>query len=386
MPAAGRSVAAAAAARPAGRLRHERVDACIAGFRVGAWTIPTDAPEADGTLHWHSTTLVCIELQAAGSTGLGATYGDAAIARILHDTLGPLAEGCDAFGNGAIMARARRRLRNTGVPGLGSMALSALDIALWDLKARLLDVSLPDLFGAIHQRLPVYGSGGFTNAEAARLCGQLAGWVEDGVSRVKMKVGADPDADPERVRQARAAVGNAGLMVDANGAYDAKQALALGIGFADCGVDWFEEPLSSDDLAGLALLRQRLPAPLEVAAGEYGWDARYFERMLASGAVDVLQADATRCGGYSGLLDADALCRAHGLPLSTHCAPALHAPAAAGLRSLRHIEWFHDHVRLETMAFDGVAPLRGGELLPDRSAPGHGLSLREADLARWRVS
>jgi len=164
-----------------------------------------------------------------------------------------------------------------------------------DLKARLLDLPLITLLGAVRANVPVYGSGGFTSYSMAQLQEQLGGWVADGISRVKMKIGRQPASDLDRVRAAREAIGpGAELFVDANGAYTRKQALATACAFTEFDVSWFEEPVSSDDLDGLRLLRDRAPAGMEIAAGEYGYDLFYFRRMLEAGAVDVLQADATR--------------------------------------------------------------------------------------------
>lgn len=358
----------------------------IDAVRVEAWTVPTDGPEADGTAQWTSTTLVACEIDAGGRTGLGWTCAHRAAGVVIDETLGPLVRGRDAFDTGTLHDACVRALRNAGHPGIGAMAASAVDVALWDLKGRLLDAPLVDLLPRRRERTPVYGSGGFTNYDDARLCAQLAGWVGQGIERVKMKVGTEPQRDPARVEAARRAIGDeAGLMVDANGAYDARQAQGLGKRFAEQRVDWFEEPLSSDDLVGLHALRAHLPAPIELAAGEYGWDLRYFERMLAAGAVDVLQADATRCGGYTGFLAAAELCRAHHVPLSAHCAPALHAPVALAAPALRHLEYFHDHVRLERLAFDGIAELVDGTLVPPGDRPGHGMTLRRADLEPYQA-
>ena len=258
--------------------------------------------------------------------------------------------------------------------------------ALWDLKARLLGVPLVRLLGAARPRVPLYGSGGFTSYSLERLQSQLAGWVEQGIPRVKMKVGSHPREDPRRVEAARRAIG-AGpeLFVDANGAYTARQALALAERFAQQEVSWFEEPVSSEDLAGLHLVRSRIPAGMQVAAGEYAQDGPTFRRLLESGAVDVLQADATRCGGISGFLQVDALCDLYGVPLSAHCAPALHAHVTCAARRLVHLEYFHDHVRLEHLLFDGVPRLVDGTLEPDLSRPGLGLDFKRADAAPYAV-
>jgi L-alanine-DL-glutamate epimerase-like enolase superfamily enzyme len=211
----------------------------------------------------------------------------------------------------------------------------------------------------------------------------LGGWVAQGIPRVKMKIGTHPADDLDRVHAARAAMGaEADLYVDANGAYTRKQALGFAERYAALGVTWFEEPVSSDDLAGLRLMRDRGPAGMDIAAGEYGYEPDYFRRMLEAGAVDVLQADATRCGGITGFLRAAALADAHMVPLSAHTAPALHLHACCAAPRLRHVEWFHDHVRIERMLFDGAPMPARGLIRPDLTRPGHGLELKRAEAAR----
>jgi len=315
-PSSGRHTAQASGASAAEAL------APITRLDVSAYTIPTDRPESDGTLAWDSTTVVVVEVHAGGTVGLGYGYADTATAELIRGKLADVVRGRDAGSvTGAWMAMGHA-VRNLGQPGIAAMAISAVDLALWDLKARLLGVSLPVLLDAPHARVPLYGSGGFTSYTVEELREQLAGWVhEQGIPRVKMKVGREPARDLERVRAAREAIGgDAELYVDANGAYSRKQALWYAEAFADLGVSWFEEPVSSDDLDGLRLLRDRAPAGMAITAGEYGYDTGYFRRMLAAGAVDVLQADATRCRGLTGFLRAGALCEAHHLELSGHTA------------------------------------------------------------------
>jgi L-alanine-DL-glutamate epimerase-like enolase superfamily enzyme len=356
----------------------------VAALRARSFTFPTDHPEGDGTLDWDATTLVLVEADAEGKTGLGYSYTAAAAAEVvqlLHDAV----LGCDAYSPQAAWQQMRRAVRNVGYPGLVASAISAVDVALWDLKARLLGVALSTLIGRVRERVPVYGSGGFTTYSDKQLERQLGAWTELGIGAVKMKVGSEPVRDPDRVRRARAAIGErTRLFVDANGAYSRKQALALAEVFhAEAGASWFEEPVSSDDLEGLALLRDRAPAGMEIAAGEYGYDLYYFRRMLDAGAVDVLQADVTRCGGITQLLQVGALCAAHGLELSAHTSPTLHAHVGAAIAPLAHVEYFHDHARIEQILFDGTPLLIGGALEPDPHAPGHGLSLREDEAERF---
>lgn len=357
----------------------ERID-------VSAYEIPTDRPEADGTLSWDRTTLLIVEVEAAGARGLGYSYADlaaATVARALADQV----VGCDLMDIPSAWTAMNRTVRNAGRPGIASTAISAVDAALWDAKARVLGVSLVTLLGTVRDAVDAYGSGGFTSYPIALLERQLSTWVGSGIPRVKMKVGSDATADPDRVRAARRAIGDqAELFIDANGAWTPAQALAMAARFADSAVSWFEEPVSSDDLAGLRRVRDRAPLGLEIAAGEYGYDVKYFRRMLEAGAVDVLQADATRCGGITGFLQVGALCDAFAVPLSAHTAPSLHTGLCCALPRARHVEYFHDHARIEEMVFDGALHPRLGRLQPDRSRPGLGLEFKRADAARFRVA
>ncbi|CAL1241877.1 enolase C-terminal domain-like protein [Candidatus Methylocalor cossyra] len=353
---------------------------------VAAYRLPTDRPEADGTYRWDSTTLVVVHAAAAGQVGLGYTYAGRAVAEIVRDHLAGAVIGRDALLVGACWEAMAWAVRNQGRPGQCAMAIAAVDVALWDLKARLLGLPLARLLGSIRDGVPVYGSGGFTSYSLAQLQEQLAGWVKAGIGRVKMKVGSQPELDPERVSAAAEAIGpEAELFVDANGAYARKQALAMAELFADAGVSWFEEPVSSDDLEGLRLLRDRSPAGMDIAAGEYGYDAFYFRRLLEAGAVDVLQADASRCGGITGFLRAADLAWAHHLPLSSHTAPALHLHVACAAPRLRHCEYFHDHARIEERLFDGVVKPVRGILRPDWSRPGMGLELKRKEAERFAL-
>ncbi|HEV2369228.1 MAG TPA: enolase C-terminal domain-like protein, partial [Acidimicrobiales bacterium] len=361
-----------------------RLDAVVESVHARVFTVPTDRPESDGTLEWDSTTIVVVEARGGGRTGLGYTYGSGAVADVVNGKLADTVKGRDALAVGHAWSAMVDSVRNVGRPGVASMAISAVDTALWDLKARIIEVPLVVALDAHHDRTPIYGSGGFCSYALAELADQLTGWADAGIPRVKMKVGRHPDEDPGRLAVARDAVGPAvELYVDANGAYTRKQALWWADAFADAGVRWFEEPVSSDDLAGLRLLRDRGPGGMDVAAGEYGYEPAYFERMLTAGAVDCLQADVTRCGGITGLLKVAGLCDAHTIDLSAHCAPQLSAHACTAVWHLRHLEYFHDHVRIESMLFDGVLEPEGGALVPDRSRAGLGLELKQANAARF---
>jgi L-alanine-DL-glutamate epimerase-like enolase superfamily enzyme len=351
---------------------------------VSVYTVPTGSPESDGTLEWSSTTLVLVSAFAGDCMGLGYTYADNSTGVLIQNLLAKIVEGNDAMAVAASWEAMVRRTRNLGRSGIVSMAISAVDAALWDLKARLLRLPLVDLLGSVRDRVPIYGSGGFTSYTDQELEEQLCGWTSTGISRVKMKVGRDAKADRSRVSLARRAIGpDTELFVDANGGYDRKLALDQAEAFLQSRVTWFEEPVSSDDLEGLRLIRDRAPAGMEIAAGEYGYTADYFRRTLAAGAVDVLQADATRCGGITGFLQAAALCTAHNLDLSAHTAPALHTHVCCAALPVRHLEYFHDHVRIERLFFDGIPEPVNGELQPDRSRPGMGIELKKEDVERF---
>jgi L-alanine-DL-glutamate epimerase-like enolase superfamily enzyme len=360
-----------------------RVHAPVASLRVSAYTVPTDEPESDGTAEWDSTTIVVVEASGGGQTGIGYTYAPAAAGAVVEEKLGELVRGRDALAPGATWDVLAAALRNAGRPGIAFCALSAVDQALWDLKARLLELPLVDVLGRVRDEAPVYGSGGFTSYTLDRIREQLGGWVAQGIPRVKMKVSRDPGRDPQRLDVARQAVGDdAELYVDSNGALSRKQALAWAERFArEWGVTWHEEPVSSADLDGLRFLRERGPAGLDIAAGEYAYVPGDFRNLI--GCVDCLQADVTRCGGITGFLRAGALADAFGLELSAHCAPGASAAACCAVPRFRHLEWFHDHVRLEPLIFDGVLEPVDGALRPDRSRPGNGLALKRADAERF---
>ena len=358
----------------------------IEKIEVSAHSVPTDLPESDGTFAWKETTMVLVEATAGGKRGLGYSYADTATAKLVKDALVDAVVGLDAMAVPSAWDAMVHAIRNLGRPGIASMAIAAVDNCLWDLKARLLDLPLVTLLGQVRGAVPIYGSGGFTSYTLDQLRAQLGCWVDQRIPRVKMKVGSQPAEDVDRVRVARDTIGpSAELFVDANGAYSRKQALIQADAFALLGVTWFEEPVPSDDLEGLRLMRDRAPAGMDVAAGEYGYQLLYFRRMLEAGAVDVLQADATRCAGITEFMRVGALCEAMSMPLSAHTAPSVHAHPCCALTQVRHLEYFHDHARIERMFFDGVLEPINGALQPDLSRPGLGLELRRSDAEKYAV-
>ncbi len=355
----------------------------VDAIEASAYTIPTEQPEVDGTLEWDSTTLVIVEARAGGRTGIGYSYTHRSAVDVVNDTLAGVVAGTDAMRPGAAWSLMWNAVRNYGQTGLVATAVSAVDIALWDLKARVLDRPLMQVLDAVHDGTPIYGSGGFCNYTDQQLRDQLSRWVESGIPRVKMKTGRDPARDRERLAAAREAIGDdVELFTDANGAFTRTQALRWAEIYAGFGVRWFEEPVTSDDLAGLHVV-VRAPAGMDVTAGEYGWNLPYFQRMLDAGSVDCLQVDVTRCGGVSGFLRAAALCDARTIDVSAHCAPQISAQVCTAVWHLRHRilprPQSHEH-----LAFDGcLEPQTGGVLMPD--GRGMGLTVKRSDLETFRV-
>ncbi len=361
------------------------IDAPIEALRVDTYRVPTERPEEDGTLRWDATEMVVVRVRSGACEGLGYSYTAAQpAATLLCDKLAPIVLGSSALDVSATWFRLNRSVRNLGRPGLAMMAISAVDQALWDLKARLLDLPLSRLWGQLRDAVPVYGSGGFVNLTDEQLREQVLGWGELSLAAIKIKLGGDRREAIRRTEMVRQYAPDAILMVDLNGACGPRDALGMAVELGELGVAWMEEPVSSDDLDGMAWLRDRVPGAVAIAAGEYGWGIDYFQRMLQSGAVDVLQADATRCG-YTGFLQAATLCEAANVPISAHCAPSVHAPVCAAVPQLLHLEYFSDHVRLESMLFDSGAALRGGALWLDPQCSGHGLVFRDADAERFRL-
>jgi L-alanine-DL-glutamate epimerase-like enolase superfamily enzyme len=363
-----------------------RTGAAIDAVRAQAYKFPTeDAYESDGTLEWNSTTMVYVEIWAGGETGIGYTYGDAGIATLINGMLAEKLLRADALETAACLAKLWATIRNNGREGLTAMAVSALDIALWDLKGKLLNAPVCTLLGRARREVPLYGSGGFTSYDLRELTGHMTHWVDEcGIPRVKMKVGREPSRDPDRVAAVRSAIGKQPqLFVDANGAYVVKQALQIANAFAECGVSWFEEPVYHRDYAGNAAVRAGAPPVMEISNGEYGYAPDDFAQIIDARAADILQADVTRCGGISGFRVVDALCQTRNVPLSSHCAPYATLHAALAAKMLRHAEYFYDHVRIEQRFFDGAAPPHNGCLAPDLNRPGIGLALKTSDASEY---
>lgn len=381
-------------ARPSPPAPHPRMTSYRAGTRPGvlplehldvfACTIPTDRPESDGTLEWSTSTIVIVEVGAGGATGIGYTYTDASAAGLIRRTLGPVVAGCDVLAPGEAWNAMVRATRDLGRGGIVGSAISAIDVALWDLKARLLDVPLATVLGSVREVAPLVGSGAYCTYSPSDVANQLGDWADAGMRRVKMCVGWDDDDDLARLGAARAAIGrDVELHVDAAGAYSRKQALAWAQRYTLFDVTWFEEPVPESDIDGLRLVRDRAPSRVEVAAGRRCFDTVFLDHLTTTGALDCVELNVSRCGGYTGFLAAAALVDARGLDCATTGAPQLSAHAGLAARRLRHVEYPFDHARVEGTVFDNVLQPEDGVLAPDRTVPGNGLVLRRADIVKF---
>jgi L-alanine-DL-glutamate epimerase-like enolase superfamily enzyme len=358
----------------------------VKDLKVSAYKIPTATPEADGTIEWDSTTLVLVEINAADKIGVGYTYANEAAAIVVEKSLKKIIINANALDIPLLNAKMIASIRNDGQTGIAMMAVSAVDNALWDLKAKLFNAPLCNLLGKAKDSMLVYGSGGFTSYNKKQLQQQLNGWVDEGIEHVKIKIGTHPEKDVERVKEARDAIGkNAKLFVDANGAYTIKQSIEKSFQFREYNISWFEEPVTSDNLEGLQFIREHVQPEVNIAAGEYGYNLSYFYHMLKANAVDVLQADATRCGGITNFLKAASLAEVQQIPFSSHCAPALHLHAAISINNFYIAEYFYDHARIENMFFDGVTQSRNGCIYPDVSRPGIGLEFKYKDAEKHKI-
>jgi L-alanine-DL-glutamate epimerase-like enolase superfamily enzyme len=361
---------------------HSRIDEA----RVSAYKIPTDAPESDGTFEWNSTTLVLVELRSGDYWGLGYTYGHASLCGLIEELLQKCVKKTLVQNAPKTWLDLIDQVRNEGQVGGTAMAISAIDIALWDLKAQCLKISLSELLGRVRETVPVYGSGGFTSYSSEQLQTQFENWKRDGISRFKMKVGRNSKEDIGRVRFARECIGNeAELFVDANGAYDLPTALAMSDVFAKSGVTWFEQPIDPTDYNGMRHLRMRLPHGMSLATGEYIYDFQGVLDQLETDSGDFLQLDVTRCKGLTGYLKSAATCEIYHMPISSHCAPSLHVALGCALPGFRHIEYFHDHQQIEELFFDGTPKPVHGQLSPT-DHPGLGLRFKPDAAKRYLIA
>ena len=320
----------------------------------------------------------------AGLSGLGFAYstqgGGRALRALADDDLAPLVVGEDPLDHERLFAKCGVRLQSIGRRGLVMQAYSAVDLALWDLKGKAAGLPLYKLLGGARDAAPVYGSDtGWLWMKGEEIIEASRPYIEQGVMGVKLKVGnANPEVDAQRVQQVREAFGeDVWLAVDANQRYTYGTALAMGHFFEDeMGIDWFEEPLSCEDVEGHARLADKLEIP--IALGETLFAADEFQSYVRHGAADVLQPDVTRLGGLTPTLKVAALAELHHRPLAPHLMPEVAVHLACGRNNVLAGEWMPWFFP----AFVEVPALvKGRAVPPDR--PGLGLEVSPDAVAKY---
>lgn len=358
----------------------------ITRFHVSACTVPTETTESDGTLNWKSTTIVIVQLAAGETWGLGYTYGNPGLKSFAVDLINKAVIDEDAFSITGIWGKLVQLVRNEGRTGESSMVISAIDNALWDLKAKLLQLPLLSLLGQSRERVEGYGSGGFNSYTHEQLEHQITSWLEQGFKKMKVKITGNLEHERARLSFIRRLCGpEVQLFVDANEACDKKVAREFADLLKELKIIWFEQPIFAYDLKGMHDFKLQMPTGIYLTTGEYVYNLTDLSNILQADAADVIQLDVTRCEGVSGFLKCSNLCEAYDVPISTHCAPALTVSPACSVGGLKHIEYFFDHARLENMLFDGVPQPRDGYFKPDLSRLGNGLILKKREIEKFEV-
>ena len=269
-----------------------------------------------------------------------------------------------------------------------SRAASAIDIGLWDLKAKALGLPLYRLLGAFTDTVPIYGSGGWTDFSEQELVAEMTGHVEQGIKAVKMKIGKDMGKsereDIERVAAVRKAVGDdVALYVDVNSGYYAKQAIYMCKEFEQYQVGWIEEPVLADDLTGLAEIRRAVSIP--VATGEEEYTKQGFKELISGGAVDIVQPDVQRIGGVTEWMKVARLAEAFGLPMAPHAAQLVHLHVACAIPNLKAVEYMNHYLEADRLWYTEFPEPRDGMWSPYPDKPGLGLELDPYAVDRWSV-
>jgi L-alanine-DL-glutamate epimerase-like enolase superfamily enzyme len=352
--------------------------------------LPQIAPAQDATMFRPAsgqTSLFVHVRTDAGLEGLGMSEATGT-RHVIEQTLRPLLLGRDPLEHERLWEEMFWAVRSYGRKGLALCALSAIDIALWDLKGKIFGAPLYRLLGPYTDAVPVYGSGGWTHLPEGELVREQAGFVERGFPRVKMKVGkAFGRAEEEDVRRVAAVRRTLGdgvtLYLDANGGYRAKQAIVLARRFEQYNVAWFEEPVHADDLAGLAEVRR--DGPLPVATGEHEYTKFGFKALLTQGAADIVQPDVARVGGVTEWLKIAHLAAAFNLPVAPHAVSLVHLHLACCTPNLAVVEILGVQQEADRIWYTEIPEPAGGLWSPFPDRPGLGLALDPHAVARYAV-
>jgi L-alanine-DL-glutamate epimerase-like enolase superfamily enzyme len=320
-----------------------------------------------------------------GTRGTGFAFvmdfgGGSAVKRLLDEVMIPRVVGRSLYDGKRIWSELSGITHRMG-RGLTSFAIAAIDIAIWDARARHHGHSLAAELGQVYDAVPAYGSGKASPHLPVDELVQLAEqYVESGLTAVKLRVGLDPASDPTRVGAVRAALGdNVRLMCDANERLDLPSALALGHRLSEHDIFWFEEPVDADNVAAYARLSEALPMP--IAGGEHLCSATEFVRYVDAKAIDILQPNATMVRGITEIMQIGDLAAAHGLGFAPHFVTELHVHVAAALPNATYLEYFPF---LDEYIEEGLQLSGGTVLVPER--PGHGIDFTEHTWETFRTA
>ncbi len=323
-----------------------------------------------------------------GASGFSYLSGPRAVRALIHDDISDALIGHDPFNIEALWQDMFWRVRGYGRKGLAFQAISGLDVALWDLKAKALDVPLYRLLGPAHESVPTYGSGGWTHFSIEELVAEQVGYVEAGFRRVKMKVGKDfgmdERGDMARLEAVRKAVGDdVEIYIDANNGYYAKQAIRMSKQFEDYGAAWFEEPVLADDIQGLAAISRATTIP--VATGEHEYTKYGFKDLISQGGADIVQPDIGRVGGVTEWMKVAHLADAFNLPVAPHAYGVLHLHCAMATPNIKAVEITGPEMERWPVLFEDVPPVIDGQWKPFADRPGLGLAPRSDTMRELAV-
>ncbi|HZL32015.1 MAG TPA: mandelate racemase/muconate lactonizing enzyme family protein [Pseudolabrys sp.] len=308
-----------------------------------------------------------------GIEGIGITTFGGKLVRSLKaavEDLAALTVGEDPLRTELIIGK----LRAASAPcstGIATLALSAIDMALWDIRGKAAGVSVSHLLGGKRDSVPAYASGALIRttplAEVERAAAAL---VEKGYTQVKTQMAGDdlsPAQEIARIRAIRKVVGpDVNLMVDINQRWSVQEAISIGARIEDVGLGWIEDPSVANDYQGLAQIAAALSTP--VCAGEYVWGIEPFRQLMTHRSVDIAMIDLLRVGGVTQWMKVAGMAEAFNLPVVTHLLPEIHVQLLAAIPNALVLEYMPWTWRLFD---DPPKPVKGKMKVP--TAPGFGL-------------
>tara|TARA_Y100000590_G_scaffold33454_2_gene36656 strand:+ start:2043 stop:3146 length:1104 start_codon:yes stop_codon:yes gene_type:complete len=323
-----------------------------------------------------------------GIEGLGIGEAPPGARAVVENGLRDILIGSDPFDIERLWSEMFWRINTYGRTGIALRALSAVDIGLWDLKAKALSQPLYKLLGGYTESILVYGSSGWTSFTEEELLSSLTKFVELGFVGVKMKVGKDfgnsEREDIDRVAAVRNSIGNdVALYVDANGAYRAKQAIYLAKEYENYQIGWFEEPVIADDIYGLAQVKNSIPIP--VATGENEFTRHGFKELMSRDAVDIVQPDVGRVGGVTEWMKIAQLADSFNLQVASHCLQFVHIHLACSTPNFKILESLDMDNTTGDIWYTEVPQVQMGKLSPFPDRPGLGLELDPYAMEKWSV-